>query len=386
MKPTRSFILTLAALSLAVTAFAQSSKPASHQFLAYVGTYTAKTDSKGIYALDFESETGKLTLRGLAAEAPDPSWLALHPSGKYVYVANEAGKQSTISAFSVDAKSAKLTLLNQLPALGEDPCYLSFDKTCKYLFVANYTSGNVVVFPIFPNGKLGEHTALVRDSGTLGPNKERQEGPHAHWIESSPDNRFVFIADLGLDAILSFRFDATKGTLTPNDPPFAKLAPGAGPRHATFSFNGKFVFVLSELNSTVTTFSYDRKKGSLNEPQTVSTLPKDYRGRNDTAEIALHPSGRGLYASNRGHDSIAVFRIDDFKGTLTSVGIFLTDGKEPRHFALDPTGQFLLAENQNSNNIVVFRIDLATGALQEVSRLDNLPSPVNLVFLPSPLH
>ncbi len=368
MKPTRSFILTLAALSLAVTAFAQSSKPASHQFLAYVGTYTAKTDSKGIYALDFESETGKLTLRGLAAEAPDPSWLALHPSGKYVYVANEAGKQSTISAFSVDAKSAKLTLLNQLPALGEDPCYLSFDKTGKYLFVANYTSGNVVVFPIFPNGKLGEHTALVRDSGTLGPNKERQEGPHAHWIESSPDNRFVFIADLGLDAILSFRFDATKGTLTPNDPPFAKLAPGAGPRHATFSFNGKFVFVVSELNSTVTTFSYDRKKGSLNEPQTVSTLPKDYRGRNDTAEIALHPSGRGLYASNRGHDSIAVFRIDDFKGTLTSVGIFLTDGKEPRHFALDPTGQFLLAE----------------GGLQEVSRLNNVPSPVNLVFLPLP--
>ncbi len=384
MKPTRSFILTLAALSLAVTAFAQSSKPASHQFLAYVGTYTAKTDSKGIYALDFESETGKLTLRGLAAEAPDPSWLALHPSGKYVYVANEAGKQSTISAFSVDAKSAKLTLLNQLPALGEDPCYLSFDKTGKYLFVANYTSGNVVVFPIFPNGKLGEHTALVRDSGTLGPNKERQEGPHAHWIESSPDNRFVFIADLGLDAILSFRFDATKGTLTPNDPPFAKLAPGAGPRHATFSFNGKFVFVVSELNSTVTTFSYDRKKGSLNEPQTVSTLPKDYRGRNDTAEIALHPSGRGLYASNRGHDSIAVFRIDDFKGTLTSVGIFLTDGKEPRHFALDPTGQFLLAENQNSNNIVVFRLDVVTGGLQEVSRLNNVPSPVNLVFLPLP--
>jgi len=306
----------------------------------------------------------------------------IHPNGKWAYAANESGKQSTISAFSIDAKSAKLTLLNKLPAAGEDPCYLSFDKTGKYLFVANYTSGNVVVFPILRHGKLGEHTSIVKDLGTLGPNKERQEAPHAHWIESSPDNCFVFVADLGLDAILSYRFDATKGTLTPNDPPFAKLAPGAGPRHARFSLIGSFVFVISELNSTVTTFSYDPQKGFLYDPQIASTLPKDFSGRNDTAEIALHRSGRGLYASNRGHDSIAVFRISD-KGTLDSVGNFPTSGKEPRHFAVDPTGWFILAENQNSSSIVAFRVNAPKGDLTQVSQTEGVPSPVCLVFYPA---
>jgi len=382
MKLTRRYLFfVLSCLQATLPAFPQTP---NQKLLAFVGTYTDKTDSKGIYAFEFDATTGKLAPKGLAAETSNPSWLVIHPNRKWAYAANESGKQSTISAFSVDAKSAKLTLLNKLPALGEDPCYLSFDKSGKYLFVANYTSGNVVVFPILPDGKLGEHTSLVKDAGTPGPNKERQEGPHAHWIESSPDNRFVFVADLGLDAILSYRFDATKGTLTPNDPPFAKVAPGVGPRHAIFSFSGKFVFVVSELNSTLTTFFYDQKKGSLKEPQTVSTLPKDYLGRNDSAEIALHPSGRGLYASNRGHDSIAVFRIDDSKGTLTSVGTFPTDGKEPRHFALDPTGWFILAENQHSNSVVVFRINAPRGDLTQVSQTEGVPSPVCLAFLPTP--
>src|SRR6266852_6918833 len=206
-----------------------------HKFLLFVGTYTDKTDSKGIYAYEFDAATGKLTPKGLAAESSNPSWIVIHPNGKWAYAANESGKESTISAFSVDAKAAKLTLLNKLPALGEDPCHLSFDKTGKFLFAANYTSGNVVVFPILPDGKLGEHTALVKDAGTPGPNKERQEGPHAHWVESSPDNRFVFVADLGLDAILSYRFEATKGMLTPDNPFSRPLTAGAGPRHAAFS-------------------------------------------------------------------------------------------------------------------------------------------------------
>jgi len=384
MKITRRFLFSLI-LSVFLAAVSLGDSPAAaKKFLVFVGTYTDKTGSKGIYAYEFDTATGKLTLRGLASETPNPSWVAIHSNGKFLYAANESGKQSTISAFSIDAKAGKLTLLNQLPALGEDPCYLSLDKTGKYLFVANYTSGNVVVFPLLPDGKLGPATANVKDVGTLGPNKERQDGPHAHWVASSPDNRFVFVADLGLDAILSYRFNPTKGMLIPNDPPFARLAPGAGPRHALFSFHGNLVYVVSELNSTVTTFSYDPKKGSLNEPQVVSTLPKDFHGRNDDAEIALHPSGMGLYASNRGHDSIAVFRGAGVKGAMTPVGIFPTGGKEPRHFAVDPTGWFVLAENQYSNSIVVLRVNLPTGDLREVSSTENVPSPVCLVFLQEP--
>lgn len=375
------FVLSTSLMALGFITAAPKPAADSHH-LAFVGTYTGKTGSKGVYAFDFDSTTGKLTPKGVAAETPSPSWVLIHPSGKFAYAANEAGKDSSITAFSVDSNSAKLTQLNRLPALGGDPCHLSFDKTGKYLFAANYSSGNVVVFPILPDGRLGEHTANVKNAGTLGPNKNRQEGPHAHWVQVSPDNRFVFVSDLGLDAILSYRFDATKGTLTPNDPPSAKLAPGAGPRHVAFSPNGKNVYVVSELNSTVTAFSYDPAKGSLQSLQVVSTLPSDFHGRNDTAEIAVHPNGKWLYASNRGHDSIAVFSIDPATGKLQPTGDFPTRGKEPRHFTVDPSGQYLLAENQNSNSIVVFRIDSASGPLTKVSQADDIPSPVCLAFLP----
>jgi 6-phosphogluconolactonase len=384
MKITRRFFASLSLISsltaLAFTA-ATPKPPADSHYLALVGTYTGKTESKGIYALDFDSTSGKLTPRGLAAESIAPSFVVIHPNGKFAYAANEAGKQSTITSFAIDAKSAKLTQLNQLPALGEDPCHLSFDKTGKYLFAANYSSGNVAVFPILADGKLGEHTALVKDAGVLGPNKERQDAPHAHWIEVSADNRFVFVSDLGLDEILSYRFDAAKGTLTPNNPPFAKLAPAAGSRHAAFSPDGKFLYVVSELNSTVTAFAYDSANGTLKDLQVVSTLPSDFHERNDTAEITVHPNGKWLFASNRGHDTIAVFAINPEKGTLQKTGDFPTGGKEPRHFAIDPTGHFLLAENQNSNSIVVFRIDPSTGALAPTGETASVPSPVCLAFI-----
>ncbi len=385
MKITRrlfAFLILSTSLTALIFTTAAPKPAADSHYLAFVGTYTGKTGSKGMYAFEFDSATGKLTPRGLAAESVSPSWVAIHPSGKSVYAANEAGKQSAITAYSLDAKTAKLTQLNQLPAVGEDPCYLSFDQTGKYLFAANYSSGNVVVFPILPDGKLGEHTADVKDAGTLGPNKERQEAPHAHWVQVSPDNRFVLVSDLGLDAILIYRFDATKGTLSPNDPPFGKLAPGAGPRHIAFSRNGKFVYVVSELNSTVTAFAFDLAKGSLQNLQVISTLPSDFHGRNDTAEIAVHPNGKWLYASNRGHDSVTVFSIDPGTGKLQLVGDFPTRGKEPRHFIVDPTGQYLLAENQTSNTIVVFRIDTSTGPLTKVSQVDDIASPVCLAFLP----
>jgi 6-phosphogluconolactonase len=349
---------------------------------ALVGTYTNKTDSKGIYAVEFDSESGKLKLQGLAAETPDPSWVVVHPNGKFVYAANESGKQSTVTAFALDAKTAKLTQLNELLAEGEDPCHLSFDKTGKFLFAANYTSGNVAVFPILPDGKLGRPTAVVKDAGSLGPRKDRQEAPHAHWIGVSPDNRFVFVSDLGLDAILSYRFDSTKGTLSPNNPPFAKLASGAGPRHLAFTPNGKYVYVLSELNSTITAFSYDPAKGSLFEMQILTTLSDMTTPRNDAAEITVAPNGKWLYVSNRGQDTISAFTISPSDGSLTHTGDYPTE-KEPRHFALDPSGQFLFAENQNSNSITVFRINPATGALSRVSNTGDIPSPVCLAFLPN---
>jgi 6-phosphogluconolactonase len=388
MKITRRSVLILL-FCLLITLPAVPQTP-DQKFLVFVGTYTDKTDSKGIYAYEFDTATGKLTSKGLAAETSNPSWLALHPNGKWAYAANESGKQSSISAFSVDAKSAKLTLLNKLPAVGEDPCYLSFDKTGKYLFVANYTSGNVVVFPIFPDGKLGEHTSSIRDGGVLGPNKERQEAPHAHWVEVDANNRFASVTDLGLDRVLTYRFDPSNGTL--NGAPLSSYTryknawsvpvnPGDGPRHAVFDANDH-IYVLGELQSTVTDILLDPHK-DIEPVQRISTIPPDYKGRNDAAEIALHPNGKWLFASNRGHDSIAVFSVDRATGKLEHAGDYSTGGKEPRHFAIDPTGQFLLAENQNSNSIVVFRINPEIGALSEVSSAEGVPSPVCLVFYPA---
>jgi 6-phosphogluconolactonase len=396
MKITRRFLALLVVLAVPLLLFssAQTSEKAAAkgQYLAYVGTYTTKTNSKGIYAFRFDTATGQLTAIGVAAETPDPSWVAVHPTGKYAYAANEAGKASTVSAFAVDAKSGKLTLLNQMPALGEDPCYLSFDKTGKYLLVANYTSGNVVVFPIGDEGKLGAATANVRDEGKLGPNKDRQDGPHAHWI--GMHGNAAFVADLGLDRVLLYRFDPAKGTLRRAQRPDAnypfvssdlELSPGTGPRHAVFSYtkdSRRLIYVLGELDSTVALFvttiegTYSGLAG-----QKITVLHAGFSGRNDAAEIAIHPNGKFLYTSNRGEDTIAVFSVDSAKGTLTFVARVPTGGKEPRHFAIDPSGKYLLAENQFSNNIVVFKIDAATGGLTPTGQVVEVPSPVDLTFV-----
>src|SRR5438309_7536513 len=385
MKITRrvfAFFLVLCA-PLALFSSAQSSEKsvARGQYLVYVGTYTTKTESKGIYAYEFDTDTGKLTPKGVAAETPDPSWVAVHPSGKYLYAANEAGKASTVSAFALDAKSGRLTLLNQMPSLGEDPCYLSFDKTGKFVLVANYSSGTIAVFPILADGRLCEHAAFVKDQGAAGPDKKHQQGPHAHWIETSTENRFALVADLGLDEVLVYKLDATSGTLTPNEPAFARLKAGSGPRHAVFYPNGKFVFVVSELSSTATSFAYDVKKGTLKETGTASTLPPGFSGRNDVAETAVHPNGKFLYVSNRGNDSMAILSIDPGNRTLAPAGGIPTGGKEPRHFAIDPSGKYLLAENQFSNNVVVLKIDPATGGLTPTGQVVEVPSPVDIAFL-----
>lgn len=352
--------------------------PAAKTYRAYVGNYTSKTESKGIYQFTFDPATGKMSAYELAGETKDPSWVIVHPNGKYLYAANEHGKDSTVSAFAIDPKSGKLTLLNQLSALGDDPCHLAFDRSGKLLLVANYTSGNAVVYPILADGKLGEHTASVIGQGATGPDKKRQNGPRAHWIGASKNNRLVYVADLGLDRVFVYNFDAAKGTFTPADPAIAK--PGTGPRHIAFSADGKFMYLLGELDSTVSVFAGERDH--FRSIQNIPMLPAGFSGRNDAAEIEIHPSGKFLYASNRGHDSFAVYAIDQKKGTLTQVEIVPTGGKEPRHFAIDPTGHFLLAENQNTNQIVEFRIDQATGKLTATGETLATPSPICISFLP----
>ncbi len=361
-----------------------SSLSAETKYLAYVGTYTVR-GSQGIYAYRYDPANGSMESLGLAAASDNPSFLAISPSHHFLYAVNEGKFQSRsdtggVSAFSIDPQTGKLTFLNEVASRGADPCHLSLDQSGRFVLVANYTGGNIAAFPVGADGKLGEASTFIQHKGS-GPNHQRQEGPHAHWIDFSPDGRFVLNTDLGLDEIRVYRFGAATGKLTPNDPPFAKVAPGAGPRHVAFSRNGKFVYVISEMGGTVTTFSYDARRGALHELQVVPTLPKDFHGENTTAEIVVHPSGKFLYGSNRGHDSIVVYSMDPQKGTLTFVEHASTKGKEPRNFEIDPTGKFLLVANQDSDNIVVFKIDQTTGKLTPTGTEIKVPAPVCIRFL-----
>ena len=381
------FAISLLALAPLWVARDPARPAARGRYLAYVGTYTTNTNSKGIYAYRFDAETGQLSSIGLVAETTDPSFLAVHPSGRYAYAVNEIGnhngeKSGAVSAYAVDHTTGKLAFLNQVSSRGPGPCYVSLDKTGSYVLVANYDGGGVATFPVLPDGKLGDAAAFVQHSGS-SVDKERQEAAHPHWIEASPDNRFAVVADLGLDEVFIYRFDPAKGSLTANHPAFVKVNPGAGPRHFAFHSNGKFAYVLNELQSTVTAFSYDSERGVLRLLQTVSALPKDFSGANDAAELVVHASGKFLYASNRGHDTIAIFAIDSVKGTLTPIADVPTKGKTPRNFAIDPTGTYRLAANQESNDIVVFRIDAKTGGLTPAGQVVEVPSPVSIVFVAS---
>jgi 6-phosphogluconolactonase len=380
-------LLVFAGAMFSASAQEKAKPPAPKRYFAYIGTYTEKTKSKGIYAFRFDDTSGKLSPIGAVAETTNPSFLAVHPNGKYLYAVNETSKfgdeeSGAVSAFSIERKTGKLRLLNQVASRGAGPCYLSLDKTGRYVLVANYDAGTIAVFPVQDGGQLGKYTGFAKHSGR-GVNKERQEGPHAHWIATSPDNQFVLSADLGIDRILVSRFHLPDGAFTPNKSnPGAKLKAGAGPRHAAFSPSGKFLYVASELNSTVTAFSYNAKDGTLHELEALSTLPRDFSGDNGVAEIAVHPSGKFLYVSNRGRDSIAVFSIDPRKGALKPVADIATQGKTPRNFALDPSGKFLFVANQESNDIVVFHIDPVSGSLTLTSQVADVPAPVCIVFLP----
>ena len=355
-------------------------------YLFYVGTDTeGGSKSKGIYAFRFDAATSEITPLGLAAETTNPSFVALHPNGRFLYAVNEVGNykgpnSGGVSAFSIDRATGKLTFLNELPSRGADPCYITVDQTGKYVLVANYTGGSVAVFPVLADGKLGEASAFVQHTGH-GANPARQEGPHTHSIDLSADNRFAMVDDLGLDELDVYKFDASKGLLTPNSPPFAKLDAGSGPRHFVQRPDGKFAYVVAEMGHTVTVFSNDSANGKLRPLQTITTLPKDFTGRNDDAEIRIHPSGKFLYASNRGEDSIVIYAIDKSKGTLTQVGSMPTGGKEPTNFEIDPTGTLLFAANKKSDNIVVFRIDQKTGLLTPTGKVLEVGTPVCVKFL-----
>jgi 6-phosphogluconolactonase len=365
---------------------ARAKEMPSDTYLMFVGTYTnTKGESKGIYAYRYDSASGHATSLGLAAETINPSFLAIDPRGSFLYAVNEltsykGASSGAISSFAIDHQNGTLRQLNEVASRGADPCYISFDKTGKYVLVANYTGGSVAVFPVSTDGSLGEPTAFIQHSGK-GVNPQRQEGPHAHWIETTADNRFAIVADLGLDELLVYRFDPARGTLTPNTPPFARTEAGSGPRHVAFRPDGKFAYLITEMHSDVFAFSYNAAAGLLHQIQKISALPKGFSGSNDAAEIHVHPNGKFLYVSNRGDDSIATFSIDKKTGRLSLIGHFSTQGKTPRNFVIDPTGSRLAVANQDSDSIVIFQIDRASGRLSPSGQRLHVPSPVSIVFL-----
>jgi 6-phosphogluconolactonase len=355
----------------------------SSEALVYVGTYTGH-GSDGIYAWRFNLATGETVSVGLVGTTPNPSFLAIDSTRRFLYAVNEVdtfqGRPTgAVSVFAIEQRSGQLQPLQQVSSLGGGPAYVSLDRSGRYLMVANYMGGNYAVFPIGADGRLGAHTAFVQDVGA-SVHPERQTGPHAHSIRVTTDNRLAIVADLGLDKLLLYRFDDTAGALRPAHSASVATTAGSGPRHMAFAPSGRFVYVVNELTSTVTVFLYHSGAGTLRVIQTIAALPADFRDFNTAAEIAVDARGRFLYVSNRGHDSIAVFSIDAEHGTLVPVEWVSTAGRTPRHFAIDPTDRWLLAANQNSHEITLFQIDTDTGRLTPTGRSFAIVSPVCVQF------
>lgn len=386
----RSFIHSTGAGALALTLSTSIDGRAnrsrtSGELLVYVGTYTSG-ESQGIYIYRMDPATGELKPVG-SIKADNPSYLAIGAGRRFLYAVNEvtefAGKSGgAVSAFSINQKTGALRFENQQPSLGGAPCYISVDRKDRFVLVANYVGGNIAVLPLQRDGRLGVAVDVEQHNGS-GANPERQERPHAHSFILDPADRFAFAADLGTDKIMVYRFDQRSGNLAPNSPPWAQVKAGAGPRHLVFHPARGYVYVINELDSTVTAFSYDEVRGRLSEIQTVSAVPAGFSGENSCADIHLSPSGKFLYGSNRGHNSIVVFKIDENTGRLAHVEHVPTGGKTPRNFCIDPVGNFLLAANQKSNTIVTFRIDPLSGRLRPTNRITEVPSPVCLKMIPS---
>jgi 6-phosphogluconolactonase len=383
MKINLRFFLCFISLVALCSGLGGAQIPPGSKYLVYVGTYTGH-DGRGIYAYQFDAATGQLTFLDLAAKSENPSFLTVAPGHRFIYAVNEVDQYQgqaggAVSAFAVDQATGKLSLLNQVSAHDPGPAFISMDRTGKYALVANYPLGSVAVFPVLKDGRLGEASDFVRHKGS-SVDRDRQAGPHGHAIELSPDNRFAIAADLGLDQLIVYPFDAEKGKL--GTPRAVKIHPGSGPRHFAFSPNGKFIYLISEMGNTITAFSYSATRAKLTERQTISTLPRGFSGENTTAEIAVHPSGHFLYGSNRGDDSIVVFAVDQGTGRLTFVERVSTQGKTPRNFALDPSGRWLLAANQDSNSITTFRVNQKTGRLTPSGVAVSVAEPACVVFVP----
>jgi 6-phosphogluconolactonase len=351
----------------------------NQRYLVYVGVY-----GKGVYAYRFDTTTGSLNPLGLMGEVVNPSFITADPDFRYLYAVSELeGKvNGGVAAFSINRESGKLTQLNSASSDGQAPCHLAVDHTSKVLTVANYGTGSVAVFPLESGGKLGPMSGLMTAQGS-SVNPDRQQGPHAHETVISPDNRFVYVPDLGLDQIRIYRLNAADAKLAPNDPPFVKVQPGIGPRHIAFSANGRYAYVVNELKSAVTVFTRDPNTGNLNEVQTVSTVPPDFNGQNGPAEVLIGRDGKYLYASNRGPGTIAVFSINPESGALTQIQVAPTGGTFPRGVEIDPSGRFMLAGDQKADQFVVFDIDPSSGKLTLTGKVYNVPSPVSFLFVPA---
>lgn len=345
----------------------------------YVGTYT-QGESKGIYKLTLDDKTGQLTDKTLAVESKNPSFLAMDPKGKYIFAVNEVGPEGKVSSFSISSDSGLLTFLSESSTKGDGPCHLAVDKSGRNVIAANYGGGSLAVIPVQPDGKLLPASDFIQNQGS-SMDKSRQSGPHAHGATFDASGKFVYAPDLGLDKVKIFKLNESTGKLTPGQPPYGEVKAGSGPRHIALHPKASMAYVINEMACTITVFERNTTTGALKEVQSISTLPEGetVKPAYSTAEIEVHPSGKFLYGSNRGHDTIAVYAIDG-KGHLTLVQHISSGGKNPRAFALTPDGKWLLAANQNSANVLVYKVDDKTGKLTNTGHAANVPFPVSILY------
>jgi 6-phosphogluconolactonase len=389
----RSFLLIVFVFSIAACSaqptFVPTAIPHIGSMLAFVGTYTSTSDGQnrpeGIFVYRMDG-TGALTLLNKVASLPNPSYLTVDPSHRYLIAVSETGEYAgqpggAVSSYAIHADAGTLTLMNSQPTHGAGSCYVSLDPSGKWVLVSNYSGGSVTVLPLGDDGRLGEPTDVVQHQGSSA-NKDRQEAPHAHSVIMAPgSSTLTLVADLGIDRVMLYDLDTTKGKLVPHVVPSLTIKPGNGPRHMAFTPDQRYLYVINELDSSVTAFQYDATAGTFAALQTFSLLPSGFQGKNTSADIHITPSGKFLYASNRGDDSLAMFAIDQSSGALTALGQVSTQGKTPRNFAIDPTGLFVVVANQDSGTLVTLSIDVLTGKLSPTGAQTDVPSPVCVKFL-----
>ncbi len=356
-------------------------------WLMFAGTYTRGGTSKGIYVYQMDAESGGMTQVHVEEGISNPSFVTVHPNQKYLYAVAEVSESSgvpggALMAYEIDHSSGKLSRINQQSTGGPGPCHVSIDASGKFAVVANYGGGSVCMLPVNEDGSLGPSSQFIQHYGGTKVNPRRQEKAHAHSANLSPDNRFAIINDLGLDQLRVYEMDLEAGKLNFNEESSVDSAPGAGPRHFDFHPNNRYAYAINELGCTVTAYNYDAASGKLSEINSLSTLPKGYEGENTTADIHVSPDGRFVYGSNRGHNTLAIFKIDESDGSIEFVSDQSTGGKTPRNFAIHPDGKYLYAANQDSDSIIQFEINSTTGELTPVGREIRCPMPVCLKFMP----